>query len=163
MKKINFIIFCSILNLISLFPFTKDFQIRFFLSGFLFFVIGTFLLKKNPFLNKIKGIFMIYMPFILINFFVSLENAINTRTYAGLPLFFIGCLSFLISVFIYRKKNKVIIVLTSTYIIILLITTIYLKNYYNYIIHEENPITNTTLPNINLYDEKGNLIKKNYF
>lgn len=154
MKKTIFVFLCILLNFICLFPFTKDFQFRFFIDGFLFFVVGILLLKKNPF-SAITGKFLIFSPFILIHGIVAVENVISTATYAGLPLFFVALLSSLFCFYLYQKQNKTIFMIGFFYIIFLIISSIFLNNYYNFISYSNNPIVNKKVPLISLYDEGG--------
>jgi len=157
MRKTIFVFLCILLNLICLFPFTKDFQFRFFIDGFLFFVVGILLLKNNPY-KDITGKILIFSPFILIHGIVAVENMISTATYAGLPLFFVAILSSLFCFYLYQKQNKTIFTIEISYIIFLIISSLFLNNYYNFISHSNNTITNKKVPLINLYDEYGNVL-----
>lgn len=160
MKKQIFIFICLILNLICLYPFTKVFSYRFLIDGLLFFTIGVFLLKKNPFENKVFGMLLIFMPFIFLQIIVALENAITTMTFAGIPLLFVSLLSFLLSKYVYKKNNNLIIGLGFSYLFFLIITSLFLQNYYNFITHHESEFVSKTLPDVFLYDDKGTIVNR---
>jgi len=128
--------------------------VAFAVTGLLFFVGGVFLLKKNPFQNKIIGYLLIFGFYPTLIFGMVVYN-FNQSGFIGKPQASVLFISILLAFVFHKKSYLYLLKIGAVYILFLAISCALLPNYFNWLFEYKYAIMGKNLPELSIHDENG--------
>lgn len=159
MSKSLFIVSCIVLHSIAILINALGQLVAFPVESLLFSFGGIYFLKNNPFQNKNIGYMLIFGLYPSLVFGAFLYS-FNDPSFAAKPQTFILLTSIIFAFIVYKKSNQQFIKIGVVYLLFIVTSTALLPNYY--IWRDENKseyeIIEKELPELILFDERGNLV-----